>query len=203
MRKRLMFLAAFALSLAAFAGPAPAQAREANISFFSGQTAEALFLGSDPSGCSDVLVIVTKSRSYTSPGPATRDSSLFISISQDCHAFTATATLARGEYKVEDDLHEAWLRKSINVCNDLGSCFDAQIAITWRAIGRPTFQHDHLRTRSPGCYSDFRSFGLTRAAVASGRISDGIANFTPLSTKATGGVADLMLASSGQITIGC
>jgi hypothetical protein len=181
---------------------------------FKGQSADAFFSSTDPSGCivTDVGVFASDdaSISHDPPGPPTSSSGsgafIFISQYDSCNGIQLIAAdcftsvpLADADFQViGNTLDSATLNTTLG-CFDYvsGGSFNVSVALTWTAIGNPVRQSGNSHFRTPGFIVNSRFSGTSRSATASGTVSDGTTNFTPNPTSA----ASIGNAKSGQVVI--
>jgi len=207
MKTIIRLLTVLALALATFSLPTTAWA--ASVFNFKGQSADAFFSSTDPSGCifTDVFLFASEQTFQNPPGPGIPSSGtgLFISQFDSCTgtqllAADGFASLAGPDFQVNRTLNSATLNATVNVFDFVsGASFDVDVNLTWTGAGPLARQNGHFHFQSPGCISNGSFSGTFRSATASGSVSDGATNFTP----APSVFASIGSARSGSVTVGC
>jgi hypothetical protein len=180
---------------------------------FKGNSADAYFYSTDPSGCifTNVYVFASDdaSISHDPPGPPNSFSgsvaSVYIYQYDSCNDYISLmdascyASLADPDFQVIGrDLDSATLNTTLD-CFDYvsGSSFDVSVALVWTGTGNPVVQRSNSHFWTPGYVVNSHSTGTFRSAEASGSVSDGITNFTPNPAS----YASIQNAKSGQAVI--
>jgi hypothetical protein len=185
--KRLLLILALALS-ALVATPASAAGAETLHFSFKGQTADAFFSSVDPSGCvfTEVGVFAVDGRVKETGHPAvSSEAFIFISQFDACTdtlllAADGSATLAPGEFQIDQQLTTASLNTTIEVFDFVsGTSFPVDVSVSWTGVGATFRIKDHFQIKTPGFKVNSRFDGTFREATASGTVSDGTTNFTP------------------------
>jgi hypothetical protein len=159
---------------------------------FKGIFADALFESIDETQCVftsvSVFAVDAESKLIDPPGPpsAPLAPEAFLDISQfDSCASTqladafCAAPLADGELQVAGpDLASATLNTTLGCFDSVsGSPFDVSVDLRWVAVG--DLNRDSFTFREPPFVLILAAHGTSRFAEASGRVSDGITDFTP------------------------
>jgi hypothetical protein len=186
----------------------PAHAAPADTFHFSfkGQSAEAFFSSTDPSGCiqTDAFVFAVDGK-VKQDGAHGVESSAFVAISRiDLCTGTVlldtfgSATLAPAEFVIDTRLTSATLDTTVTVTDFVsGTTFPVDMALGWTGTGAPFRVKQHSQTKTPGFKLNSRFDGTSRNAAASGTVSDGTTNLTP----EPAGFADMSSAKSGEVSI--
>jgi hypothetical protein len=183
--KRLLLIPALALAVLVATPAAGAETLHAS---FKGQFAEAQFSSVDPSGCvvTDVFIFAVDGTVKETGNPEVT-SSAAISVFQfdRCTGMplfdvTAFPTLAKDEFQIDNQLDTATLNATVEVFENIsGTSIPIDVHISWTGNG-PTFRtKDRFQSSQPGSKLKVRFDGVSRAATASGTVSDGMTNFTP------------------------
>lgn len=111
---------------------------------------------------------------------------------------TAFPTLAEDEFQIDNQLDTATLNATVEVFENIsGASIPIDVHISWTGIG-PTFRtKDRFQSSQPGSKLKIRFDGVSRAATASGTVSDGTTNFTPEPAV----FADMGSAKQGELEI--
>jgi hypothetical protein len=207
MRTRLLLVVSLALALMALALPARAAGAETLHFSFAGQTADATFFSTDPSGCvsTEVFLLVTDGRSKSGSGPPTVAPSAIIIVSQadTCTqtvliAADGTAVLAPGQFQIDNQLTAATLTATIEVFDFVsGASFPLEVNVSWTGVGGLSSSKTHVHQTFPGFKVNRRDDRTFRDATASGTVSDGTTNFTPEPTTE----AELASVKNGEVDI--
>ena len=159
-----------------------------------GPLVNAWFSTVDPSGCVETDTFVTANRpTYQQlPGRATTTTVAAVSIFEYDSCSDTVLLDAVGEndavpasaLQVSKQLDVASLATTITLTNiDTGETFDTTVSVGWSAT--TDIARDHSNTNDlygGGCHVLTRWKGSGRTAEASGRVSDGVTNFTPVAT---------------------
>jgi hypothetical protein len=176
-----------------------------------GPLVNAWFSATDPSGCIQADTFVTAQRSTDQPlpgrGTTTGIGAVSISEYDACtdttllQAVGQTDTLGSADLAISNQLDEASLHTTITVTNiDTGDAFDVEVNVAW--VGTSDITRDHSNTNDlygGGCHVLNRWKGSGRDAVAWGRVSDGVTNFTPTVSQA----AEIGIVIDGFEVIDC
>jgi hypothetical protein len=154
-----------------------------------GPLVNAVFDGTDPSGCveTDVFVSANTGTEQDHPGSAAYGvASVSIYQYDACtdttllQAVGLNDALRPGEFQVSKQLDRASLNSTINVMDiDTGNSFDVDVNVAWTGTSDITRNHSNTNDIYPGCHIIDRWKGSGRDAVASGVVTDGIMNFAP------------------------
>jgi hypothetical protein len=204
--KRFILALAAVVSALVVAFPAYAAPATTFHSSFRGQTAQAFFSSTDPSGCiqTDVFVLAVDGRVKQDGAPVV-DSSASVSISRyDVCAGTLLlsafgfAALAPAEFVMDSQLKSAALETTITVTDFVsGTSFPVDMAVTWTGTGEAFRFKQHSQIKAPGFTLNSKSDGTSRDGTASGTVSDGTTNLTPEPAS----FANLSSLKSGEVTI--
>ncbi len=207
MKTIIKLLVVLTLTLAVFSLPTTAWAGE--VFSFKGKSAGAFFSSTDPSGCiiTDAFVFASEDTFQNPPGPGNSSSgaSLFIAQFNVCTstqllAASGFASLADPDFQVLGKLNSATLNATVNVFDFVSSSsFNVDVDLTWTGTGPLSRQNSHFHFQSLGCNASGHSNSTSRSAEASGSVSDGATNFTPVPSLG----ASLSSAKSGNVFIGC
>jgi hypothetical protein len=186
----------------------PLRAQAGSIFHFSGKNAQAFFTSLDSTNCveTDVFVFAEDTKFQQPPGRGSPESDANLGISkydsctqtQLINAF-GFAFLGPTDLQIVRTLGSATLNTTIDVFDSVsGNSFSVSVSLTWTAFGVPTLENFHDFFKTQGFIVDEHFHGTTRAANASGTVSDGTTNFTPQAS------IDALLASvrSGSVFIG-
>lgn len=208
MKTTIKLLAVLALALATSGQHSAAQAGGGLGFKFKGPSLVASFL--NISGCisTDVFVIASEAMVQDAPGTPSALSFASATIYQydTCtntallHAYGSTNPLPNSAFQVSKMLDTASLNTTINVFDEIsGSSFDVDIDLAWTATGPLNRDRAKSHVKSPGCIMNSNYLGKSRAAQASGTVSDGMVNF------ASGPSISATISSvrSGNVVIGC
>ncbi len=174
-------------------------------STFKGQSANAFFVGVDPSGCIETAVsIVAQDESLKVDGQpgVTSVAFLFISVFDSCTgtalvSAAGSAALAPNDFVVQK-VDSATLDRSIDVVDFAsGTSFAVDVSLNWTGVGDQVRAKIHSHVKSPSFRMNSRFDATSRAAMASGTVSDGTTNFTPVPTLD----ATLVNAKSGEVIV--
>lgn len=207
MSKQLLTPIALIIALLALVLPAPAFA--ANVTKFSGDSADVYFSTLDATGgiYTDVSVFANTSKSQNPPGAPAVQASVNLWISQ-YDACTFTQLLAAGgftslsgqEFQIDNKLNSATLNRTVNVYDYVtGATFDVTISLNWSATGPVTKGSWSSHYQTGKCKTHYRSTGSWRPAQASGAVVAGATNYTPNTAQG----ASLSTTKSGSLEIGC
>lgn len=207
MRSKFSITVVLAMALLALVLPTSAWA--ADVFKFKGATGDAFFSSVDGSGCvtTDVFLFANDEAIHNPPGSGSSSSvtSLFISQYNFCTGTqllgaSGFATLAGGDFQVQNKLDAATLNATVNVVDFMtGNSFNVAINLAWSATGPASRQNSHFHLQSPGCKTSGHSNSTFRSASVTGSISDGTTNFTPAPSNGAG----LSQVKNGNVTIGC
>jgi hypothetical protein len=175
---------------------------------FHGETALANFDSIDATGCIETSVILSGGESITLNRPGTgappQMLKMVVEISQfnNCTGFlllSAVATSSVIDFHLAADLSSATLTASqVATVNEVtGTPFNIDVTMTWAGTGSTTRQATHEHFSAPGLLVNGIVVGFTRAAVATGTITDGTTNFTPTPSSS----AMVSKVTSGEITV--
>jgi hypothetical protein len=175
---------------------------------FKGPSAIASF--SNVSGCTltEAFVIASEFRQRDTRGPATSVSFASITVSQFdlcadtlvLYAYGTASPLAPGAIQVSKKLNTAQLNTTVPVFDEIsGTSFDVSVELNWIATGPLSRQQTTTHFHTPGCITNSHFQGMSRPATASGTMSDGATNFTPVPSIS----ASLDSVKSGTVVIGC
>lgn len=189
-------------------------ATQVSVFHMRGQTAQAFFDSTDATGCIDTSVIVGGGESlvlsFTTPqgGAPQQQPNMFVGISQfdNCTGFLLVNVFATSpvfDFHLAADLSSATLTSSLSTINEVtGDPLNLDVSVTWAGTGTTTRQATPSHFSAPGLRVNGIVVGFTRAATATGTITDGTTNFTPMpSTPSTMFPTQVMKVTSGEITI--
>jgi len=193
-RRALTTLSLGLLVLAPFS-VATAASSKVTVENLRGPLINASFSAVDPSGCveTDTFVSANRPTLQQLPGQGTTTGIGSVSIFEfdNCTGTTLfqavgqTDTLSATEFQVSNQLDWATLRATINVQNiDTGEMFDVNVNVG--LVGTSVISRDHSNTNDfygGGCHVLNRWKGSGRTADASGVVTDGVTNFTPLASQ--------------------
>ena len=176
-----------------------------------GPLINASFTSFDASGCIETDSFVTANRPtvHELPGQATTTGIGAVNVFEydSCtdttllQAVGQTDTLSDAKFQVSNQFDTAALHTTIPVTNiDTGDTFDLRVDVT--LVGTSVISRDHENTNDfygGGCHVLNRWKGSGRTATASGVVSDGVTNFTPVSTDS----AEIGLVIDGFVVINC
>jgi hypothetical protein len=207
MRTRLLLVVSLAMVLLALALPARAAGAETLHLSFAGQTADATFFSTDPSGCvsTEVFLLVTDGRSRDGTGQPEVASTALIIVSQadlctrtELVAADGTAVLAPGQFQIDGQLTAASLTATIEVFDFVsGASFPVDVNVSWTGVGETASAKVRLHQTFPGFKVNQRTDRTFREATATGTVSDGTTNFTPEPTAS----AELASVKQGEVDI--
>ena len=176
-----------------------------------GPLVNAWFSATDPSGCIQTDTFVTAQRDtyqqLSGPGTATGTGAVSIFQYDACtdtsllQAVGQTDSLGATELQISRQLDWAWMRTTIPMTNiDTGDAFDVSVNVAWVSTSDIVRDHSNTNDRYPGgCHVLNRWKGSGRDAEASGVVSDGVTNFTPIASQP----AEIGLVIDGFEVIGC
>ena len=161
-----------------------------NVNIWNGQNAYAWFMAadpSDPSGCRMVEVSVGASLNQTKspPGPGSSYGgvSLFVAQFDNCTGswikfFQGGPSLNQGQFKISDT--SAKLQVTAQDQDQItGTWYTIVIDLTWSASGPATTQSGNQHVHSLHSNALFSWSGMYRPADVTGKVFDGITNYTP------------------------
>jgi hypothetical protein len=207
MRSTIQILAVFALIVATFSQPTNASA--ADVFKFKDDSASAFFSSIDPSGCINTggSVFAFTDSSHSPPGPGSSSAAVLIDLFQYnfctdtlLRSASGSADLASSDFQVTGNLDSATVYAIVPVYDSVSeSTFNVTVDLTWTSTSSLGHQSSHIKVNFQGCHVNLKNNSAFRFAEASGTVSDGTTNFTPLpSTEAT-----IFLAKGGEISHGC
>ena len=175
---------------------------------FHGETALANFDSKDATGCIETSVILAGGESITLNRPGTgapqQMPRMVVEISQfnNCTGFLLLSAVAISsviDFHLAADLSSATLTASqVATVNEVtGTPFNIDVTMTWAGTGSTTRQATPSHFSAPGLLVNGIVVGFTRAAVATGTITDGTTNFTPTPSSS----AMVSNVTSGEITV--
>ena len=176
-----------------------------------GPLVNAWFSSTDPSGCIETDTFVTAQRDTDQqlPGRGTTTGTGAVSIFEydACtdtsllQAVGQTDTMAATELQISRQMDWAWMDTTITMTNiDTGDAFDVSVDVAWVGTSDIVRDHDNTNDRySNDCHVLNRWKGSGRDAEASGVVSDGVTNFTPIASQP----AEIGLVIDGFEVIGC
>jgi hypothetical protein len=176
-----------------------------------GPLINASFTSFDASGCIETDAFVTANRPtvHEIPGNATTTGIGAVNVFEYDSCTDTTMLQAVGEldtlsdeqFQVSNQYDWAALHATIPVTEiDTGATFDLRVDVT--LVGTSVIARDHENTNDfygGGCHVLNRWKGSGRTATASGVVSDGVTNFTPVSTDS----AEIGLVIDGFVVINC
>ena len=176
-----------------------------------GPLINASFTSFDASGCIETDTFVTANRPtvHEIPGNATTTGIGAVNVFEydSCtdttmlQAVGELDTLSDAQFQVSNQYDWAALHATIPVTEiDTGATFDLRVDVT--LVGTSVIARDHENTNDfygGGCHVLNRWKGSGRTATASGVVSDGVTNFTPVSTDS----AEIGLVIDGFVVINC
>jgi len=183
-------------------------ATQVSVFQFHGNSALANFDSFDTTGCIETSVILAGGDSITLTRPGTggpQQSPIIVAeIAQfnNCTGFSllnAVAISNVANFHLAANLSSATLTASqIATVNEVtGTPFNLSVTMTWAGTGSITREATPFNFSVPGLRVNGIVVGFTRAAVATGTITDGTTNFTP--TPSTSAMVSKV--TSGEITI--
>lgn len=175
-----------------------------------GPSVNAFFSDTDPSGCitTEVFVAASGGIDQQLPGQGSPIGVGSVSIYKydSCtdttllYAVGLNESLEAGDFQVSKQLDWASLHTTINVTDVIyGNSFDVDVNVDWTGTSDIIRNHSNTNEIYPGCHILNRWKGSYRNADASGIVSDGLTNFTPITSQ----WADIDLVISGFEIIGC
>jgi hypothetical protein len=176
-----------------------------------GPLVNAWFSAIDPSGCiqTDTFVTAGRTTDQLLPGRGATTGIGAVSISEydACtdtsllQAVGQTDTLGAADLVISNQLDQASLHSTITITNiDTGDVFDVDVNVAWVGTSDITRDHSNTNDRYPGgCHVLNRWKGSGRDAVASGSVSVGATNFTPIVSQ----FAEIGKVIDGFEVIGC
>ncbi len=176
-----------------------------------GPLVNAYFSSTDPSGCiqTDTFVTAQRDTAQQLPGRGTTTGTGAVSIFQydactDTSLLDAvgqTDSLGATELQISRQLDWAWMRSTVTMTNiDTGDTFDVSVNVSW--VGTSDIVRDTENTNdrySLDCHVLNRWKGSGRDAAASGVVTDGVTNFTPVASQP----GEIGLVIDGFEVIGC
>lgn len=208
--QRFLVLAMLALNVIAMALPTSTDAAEITRLRSSGRTAEAVFAGSDPSGCIYTVVVIVASDGRTQQmgqpnSTATGDA--FVWQSDFCEgralvlAEAEPIQLTNEMFQVDARLKSATLKMQLNAVDYIsGTAGPLDVNLTWTANGDTLSVKSSRQLRTANLLINKRLDGNYRPAIAAGIVSfNGSSNFTPEPTASQG--TELSSARYGEIEI--
>lgn len=205
MKSTMKLLAVFALIVATFSQSIDASA--ADVFKFRGHSASAFFSSIDPSGCINTggSVFAFEDISHSPPGPGSSSAALLIDIFQhdfctDTPLLSASGSAELADFQVAGNLDSATVRATVPMFDSVsGTAFAVTVDLTWTSTSSLGHQSSQYKQNFQGCHVNLKNNSAFRYAEASGTVSDGTTNFTPLpSTQGT-----IFLAKGGEISHGC
>jgi len=207
MKTTTQVLVVFALVLGLFSQPGLVLA--ADVLRFRGHTASAFFSAIDPSGCivTGGTVFAFENISHSPPVRGSFATDVLIDFFQydqctDTGLLSASnrAPAQNVEFHVAGDLNTAMLTATVPMFDNVSNtAFDLTVDLTWTGTTARRHQSDRFIFNSQGCHISLKNDSSYREAVASGTVSDGTTNFTPLPSEQ----AAIFLAMGGEISHGC
>ena len=205
MKTIFKILAVLALALATFSQHTTASA--GSNFHFKGKSADAFFSSTDGCIITEGFVFASEDVFQNPPGPGSASSgvSLYIARYNSCTdtlllAADGFASLADPDFQVTRKLTSATLTATVNVYDFVNdSFFDVFVDLAWTGTGPLGRQNGNFHFHSPGCNFNSHSNSTFRSAEASGTVSDGATNFTPVPSLG----ASISSAKSGDVVIGC
>jgi hypothetical protein len=176
-----------------------------------GPLVNAYFTSTDPSGCIETDTFVTAQRDTDQqlPGRGTTTGTGAVSIFQydSCtdtsllQAVGQTDSLGATQLQISRQLDWAWMKTTVTMTNiDTGDLFDVNVNVSW--VGTSDIVRDTENTNdrySLDCHVLNRWKGSGRQADASGVVTDGVTNFTPIASQP----GEIGLVIDGFEVIGC
>jgi hypothetical protein len=209
MRSMIKLLAVFTLVVATFSRHTTALAND--IFHSRGQRASAFFSSMDPSGCivTNVFVIASEEGFRNPPTPGETSSWTEFAVSQfdvctepltvllDAEGF---AVLSDSDFQVSRNLDSAVLNATVNAFDEVyRTWFEVSIHLTWAGTGPLASRNSTTHFNNPDCHINAHFNNPSRAAEASGTVSDGTTNFTPEPSVE----AAISSSNYGVVTVGC
>jgi hypothetical protein len=170
-------------ALVAFALPTPTHATSTTVqvTHYRGSYADAYFSSTDPSGCV-VTSVGVYAFSDTGSGPG---ADLWIYAFDNCNnnlmfAGYGFTSLATGDFQTTRT-DSAQLNTTIPLYDYVsGQTVRRSVSLTWSATGQASRSSGNYRYQSPGFTSVSQYSGTFAPAQASGSVSDGTTNYTPV-----------------------
>ena len=182
MRRCLVILLALAVAMSA----APVGAVPGTLIIGKSQSASAMFTSVSSDGCvqTDVTVYAVDGDENSPPGPPEVQGFAAVNINtvalcEPGPGLSAAGGILNPDFQVDQQLTTATLNASIPVSGDL-PISSVEIHLTWTGTGEIVRSHSHDHVRTPDFVAIFNGTGDLRTAQASGSVSDGVTNFTPL-----------------------
>ena len=207
MKSIIKRFALFALMLAMFGQYTTVQAGD--VFKFKGRSASAFFESIDASGCiiTGGSVFVSQQVFHNPPGGGIPSAEVFIDLFQfdfctDTPLLSASgnAPLAKPDFQVDGTLASAALNATVNMFDFvLSSSFDVTVDLNWTATSSLGHQNSRFNVTFQGCHENLHTNSAFRFAEASGSISDGTTNFTPLPSLD----GQILSAKTGDVSHGC
>lgn len=173
---------------------------------FTGLTADASFESFDTSGCvfTTAFLTATNGRNLMPGGPQA-NSAVFVSLSQfdvcsltDLLEASGFASLPAGGFQIDKKLTSATLNTSVDVFDFVSSTsFTVEISLSWTGTGGLTVSRVHNLLRQAGLRINASSVGTARQATASGSVTGGGTNYSPLPSS----FADLNDSKLGELDV--
>ncbi|MGH2560852.1 MAG: hypothetical protein ACRDJH_17445 [Thermomicrobiales bacterium] len=181
--QKLLISTVLAVMLTPFLLPATANAEVAFRIKFRGLTAHAAFSSADsadPCLITEVFVFATAD-AVQGPAPEAF-ANVAIFRSNDCtgtHLQTLIGSTTAPDFRGDRPLTFASLAATITVEEfTSGEQFDVFVDLAWTGTGDPSRENGHFHVQRPGFNASGHFNATTRQAVASGSITDGVADFT-------------------------
>ena len=207
MKTTLRLLMSLMFAFAAFIPNSSVSAME--MFKFRGESVSAFFTNTD--GCieTSVFVAATEGVSQSQPGPGSpvTEVALFIlqyDLCTDTRLVSAEAvtSVPEADFQVSKKLEQATLNTTVTVTDlaaDPPASFDVFIDLTWMATGPLSRQNNNANFNDHGCNIHNRIHGISRAAEASGSLSDGTMNYTTQPSVE----ASILSSNNGVVILGC
>jgi hypothetical protein len=177
MKTTIKLLAILALMLVTLGQHTPASAAYTENDKWRWTTAYAVFESVDPSGCIHTEVYVYAEETWSEVG-------LSISQYDTCigtYLLIASgyAELADSDFRISANLDSATLKTTVDVEDYVSdSSFDVFVDLTWTGTSALGHGTSNYQGHGPGCHEISHDQMRSRAAQASGTVSDGETNFT-------------------------
>jgi hypothetical protein len=207
MKSTMKILAVFVLIVATFSQSIDASA--ADVYKFKGYSASAFFFTTDPSGCivTGGSVFVFEDISHTPPGPGSSSADVLIDLFKE-DTCTGTSLMSASNlapadilnFQVAGNLDSATVLATVPMFDYVSNtAFNLTVDLTWTGTSSLGHQSSQYKQNFQGCHLNLKNNSAFRYAEASGTVSDGTTNFTPLpSTQGS-----IFLAKGGEISHGC
>ena len=207
---RILSSAGLGLLLCSSLSVASAASDRVTVANLRGPLVNAWFSSMDGTGCVETDTFVTANRPtdqlLPGRGTTTGIGAVNIFVYDSCtdsvllDAVGQTDSLGAAELQISRQLDQASLHTTISATNiATGDTFDVTVDIEWVGTSDITRDHSNSNDRYSGCHVLNRWKGSGREADASGVVTDGVTNFTPLASQFN----EIGMVIDGFEVIGC